>query len=114
MRRCYFTDYEARGHHPMRAIDVLQDWLGEALQGIHLLRSRVLMRAVGATIAVGCLTLIDLARAWPDAQLVRAPLRALGRVLGNRHLPAARERIHGAIVCWLVRSDDRGLVGFER
>lgn len=88
----------------MRATEVLQKCLGESLNAIHALRSRVLMRAVEATIVGRRLTLIDLARAWPDAQRVRAPLKALDRLLGNRHLHAERERIHAAMVRWLVRS----------
>lgn len=89
----------------MHATEVLQKCLGESLQAIHALRSRVLMRAVEAAIA-GChLTLIDLARSWPDAQRVRAPLKALDRLPGNRHLHAEREHIHAAMVRWLVRSE---------
>jgi hypothetical protein len=104
MRRSYLTGYEARGDRPMRATEVLQNCLGESLQVLHALRSRVLMRAVEATIAGRRLTLIDLARAWPDAQRIRAPLKALDRLLGNRHLHAEREHVHAAMVRWLVRS----------
>ena len=68
----------------MRATEVLQNCLGESLQALHSLRSRVLMRAVEATIAGRRLTLIDLARAWPDAQRIRAPLKALDRLLGSK------------------------------
>ena len=89
----------------MRATEVLQKCLGKSLQPIHTLRSRVLMRAVEATITGRRLTLIDLARAWPDAQRIRAPLKALDRLLGNRHLHAEREPIHAAMVRWLVRND---------
>ena len=88
----------------MRATEVLQKCLGESLHAIHALRSRVLMRAVEAAIAGRRLTLIDLARAWPDAQRVRAPLKALDRLLGNPHLHAEREPIHAAMTRWLVRS----------
>lgn len=63
------------------------------------------MRAVEAAISGRRLTLIDLARAWPDAQRIRAPLKALDRLLGNRHLHAERERIHAAVARWSVRSD---------
>lgn len=52
----------------MRASEVLQKCLGDALGGMHALRSRVLLRAVEAMINGRRLTLIDLARAWPDAQ----------------------------------------------
>lgn len=88
----------------MRATEVLQKCLGESLHAIHALRSRVLMRAVEATIAGRRLTLIDLARAWPDAQRIRAPLKALDRLLGNGHLHAEREHLHAAMTRWLVRS----------
>jgi hypothetical protein len=89
----------------MRATEVLQKCLGESLHVIHSLRSRVLMRAVEAAIAGRRLTLIDLARAWPEAERIRAPLKALDRLLGNRHLHAERECIHAAMARWLVRSD---------
>lgn len=49
------------------------------------------------------LTLIDVARAWPGAQRVRAPLKALDRVLGNRHLCVEREGLYAAMGRWLVR-----------
>lgn len=105
MKRSYLTGIEAGGDRRMRATEVLQKCLGESLNAIHALRSRVLMRAVEATVAGRRLTLIDLARAWPDAQRIRAPLKALDRLLGNRHLHAEREHIHAAMVRWLVRSD---------
>lgn len=89
----------------MRATEVLQKCLGNSLDVIHATRSRVLMRAVEAAIAGRRLTLIDLARAWPDAERIRAPLKALDRLLGNSHLHAEREDIHAAMVRWLVRSD---------
>jgi hypothetical protein len=63
------------------------------------------MRAVEATITGRRLTLIGLARAWPDAQCVRSPLKALDRLLGNRHLHVEREHIHAAMVRWLVRDN---------
>ncbi len=105
MKRSYLMGIEARGDRRMRATEVLQKCLGESLHAIHALRSRVLMRAVEATISGRRLTLIDLARAWPDAQRIRAPLKALDRLLSNRHVHTERERIHAAMVRWLVRSD---------
>ena len=88
----------------MRATEVLQKCLGEALGSMHALRSRVLLRAVEATIHGRRLTLIDLARAWPHAERVRAPLKALDRLLGNHHLHAERSHIYTAMTRWLVRS----------
>ncbi|EIL97806.1 ISXoo8 transposase, partial [Rhodanobacter sp. 115] len=49
----------------MRASEVLQKCLGEALGAMHTLRSRALLQAVEATVHGRRLTLIDLARAWP-------------------------------------------------
>lgn len=86
MKRSFLTGIEAGGNRRMHATEVLQKCLGKSLQPIHTLRSRAPMRAVEATITGRRLTLIDLARAWPDAQRIRAPLKALDRLLGNRHL----------------------------
>lgn len=88
----------------MRATEVLQKCLGDALGSMHALRSRVLLRAVEATIRGRRLTLIDLARSWPGVERIRAPLKALDRLLGNRHLHAEHQGIHAAMARWLVRS----------
>ena len=88
----------------MRATEVLQTCLRDALGSMHALRRRVLLRAVEATVHGRRLTLMDLARSWPDAERVRAPLKALDRLLGNRHLHAEREHIYHAMTRWLVRS----------
>ena len=61
----------------MRATEVLQKYLSGALGSIHGLRSRVLLRAVEAMIHGRRLTLMDLARAWPGAHRIGAPLKAL-------------------------------------
>ena len=70
----------------MRATEVLQKCLGDALGSMHALRNRVLLRAVEAMVHGRRLTLIDLARSWPGAERIRAPLKALDRLLSNRHL----------------------------
>jgi len=104
MMRSFLTGYEARGDHTMRATEVLQKCLGDALNTMHALRRRVLLRAVEATVQGRRLTLIDLARSWPGAERIRAPLKALDRLLGNRHLHAEHQGIHAAMARWLVRS----------
>jgi hypothetical protein len=104
MMRSFLTGYEARGDHTMRATEVLQNCLGDALGSMHALRSRALLHAVEATIHGRRLTLIDLARAWQGAERIRAPLKALDRLLGNTHLHAEREHIYSAMTRWLVRS----------
>jgi hypothetical protein len=69
---------------------------------MHSLRRNVLMRAVDALIAGRRLTMMDMARSWPGAERVRAPLKALDRLLGNRHLYEERMRIYGSMACWLM------------
>lgn len=89
----------------MRAIQVLQKSLSDALSGMHALRSRVLLKATQAVMSGRRLTLMDLARSWPDAERVRAPLKALDRLLGNRHLHEERWHIYAGMSRWLVRSE---------
>ena len=94
----------------MRATAVLQKRLGDSPDALHARRSRVQMRAVEAAIAGYRLILIDLARAWSGAQRIRAPLKALDRLLGDRHLHAERESIHAAMVRWLVRNEQPAII----
>ena len=70
---------------------------------MHALRGRVLMRAVEALLQCSRLTLMDVARAWPDAIRVRAPLKAFDRLLSNRHLHAERATIQKHMARWLLR-----------
>lgn len=87
----------------MHAAAVLQKCLKSAFGSMHALRQRVLMRAVDALLHSRRLTLMDLARAWPDAERVRAPLKALDRLLRNPHLHAERELLYGGMAQWLLR-----------
>jgi hypothetical protein len=88
----------------MRASRVLQKCLSDSLGTMHALRSRVLMQAVEALLHGRRLTLMDVARAWPGAERVRAPLKAFDRLLSNRHLHEEREQLYGGMACWLLRS----------
>jgi hypothetical protein len=87
----------------MHATAVLQTCLGDALGAMHTLRARVLLGAVAALGRGRRLVLMDLARAWPGAERVRAPLKRLDRLLGNRHLHAERSRLYAALIPWLIR-----------
>lgn len=88
----------------MRASRVLQKCLSESLEPMHQARSQVLMRAVEALIAGRRLTLMDVARSWPGAERVRAPLKAFDRLLSNRHLHGEREQVYAGMARWLLRS----------
>ncbi|MCL1534611.1 IS4 family transposase, partial [Xanthomonas nasturtii] len=87
----------------MRASEVLQKCLSNSLSGMHALRQRSLLRAVEALVHGGRLTLIDIARAWPGATRVRAPLKACDRLLCNRALYAERSVIERDMAHWLLR-----------
>lgn len=89
----------------MRASRVLQKCLARSLEPMHDARSRVLLRSVEALVAGRRLTLMDVARAWPDADRVRAPLKAFDRLLSNRHLHREREQIYADMARWLLRSE---------
>ncbi|MGX8281725.1 IS4-like element ISXo14 family transposase [Xanthomonas oryzae pv. oryzae] len=94
----------------MRASEVLQKCLSNSLSGMHALRQRALLRAVEALVHGGRLTLIDLARAWPGATRVRAPLKACDRLLCNRALQVERSAIERDMAHWLLRGDQPVIV----
>ncbi len=77
---------------------------------MHALRQRTLLRAVEALVHGGRLTLIDLARAWPGATRVRAPLKACDRLLCNRTLQVERSAIERDMAHWLLRGDQPVIV----
>jgi hypothetical protein len=87
----------------MRASQVLQKCLPVSLSSMHALRARALLRAVDALLRGRRLTLMDIARAWPDATRVRAPLKAFDRLLSNLHLHAERIAIDHDMARWLLR-----------
>jgi hypothetical protein len=61
------------------------------------------MKAIDALLTSRRLTLMDMARAWPGAERVRAPLKALDRLLGNGHLHVERESLYANMAHWLLR-----------
>jgi hypothetical protein len=70
---------------------------------MHALRCAALLDAVRALIAGRRLTLMELARSWPDALRVAAPLKRLDRLLGNGHLAEERDGLYAALINWAVR-----------
>jgi hypothetical protein len=69
---------------------------------MHALRRAAPLDAVRALIAGRRLTLMELARSWPRALRVSAPLKKLDRLLGNPHLAAERTALYAAITRWAV------------
>lgn len=49
--------------------------------------------------------MMDVARNWPGAVRVRAPLKAFDRLLSNRHLQVEREQVYADMARWLLRSE---------
>ena len=87
----------------MRARQVLQKCLSFSLEAIDALREASLMQSVDALLTGRRLTLLDTARSWPGAERVRAPLKALDRLLSNRHLHVERESLYANMARWLLR-----------
>jgi len=76
----------------MHAASVLQKCLPAVFHEMHVVRARALIGAVQALLLGRRLILMDLARAWPGAERVRAPLKCLDRLLSNRHVQAQRPK----------------------
>jgi hypothetical protein len=87
----------------MHAVQVLQKCLPSVFSRMHVVRASALLKAVQSLLACRRLILMDMARAWPGAQQVRAPLKCLDRLLSNHHLHAQRESCYAAMMSWLIR-----------
>ena len=85
------------------AASVLQKCLWDVIGRMHAYRAEALLGAVQSLLSCRRLILMDLARAWPGAHRVRAPLKRLDRLLSNRHLGQEREAFYAAMLRWLVR-----------
>lgn len=85
----------------MRAKSVLQKCLFPSVRAMHATRAEALLKAVDALIQGRRLTLMDLARSWPGAMKVRAPLKSLDRLLSNEHLQRERLPLYARMAQWL-------------
>jgi hypothetical protein len=72
---------------------------------MHAARRGVLLQAVEALLAGRRLTLTGMARSWPGAIWMHAPLKALDRLLSNTHVHAAIAPLHQAMARWLLRGE---------
>ena len=89
----------------MHTVSVLQKCLGDALVRMDKRRVRTLLAAVSALIVGRRLVLMELARHWPGAQRVWAPLKRVDRLLSNTHLHHERLGLYAAMARWLVRGE---------
>lgn len=87
----------------MHAVTVLQKCLSSVFRHMHAARRRVLFGAVAALLKGRRLMLMELARHFPGAERVRAPLKRLDRLLNNPHLAREAEPLYGAMARWLIR-----------
>ena len=87
----------------MHAVTVLQKCLSGVFSQMHASRRCVLLGAVAALLMGRRLILMDLARHFPGYERVRAPLKRLDRLLGNRHLADEAEALYAAMGRWLIR-----------
>lgn len=81
---------------------ILQKCFADVFSCMHIARVRVLEGAVSALLSCRRLILMDLARAWPGASKVRAPLKRLDRLLSNRHLFAECILFYAEMARWLI------------
>jgi len=92
------------------AAEVLQKCLSGVFAFMHAKRAQALFKAVQALLSSRRLVLMDMARAWPGADRVRAPLKCLDRLLSNGHLHAQREALYSQMIAWLIRTPEPVIV----
>lgn len=88
----------------MHACSVLQRILRPVIARLDARNLRNLLFAVEALLAGRRLTLMELARHFPGAERIGAPLKRLDRLLGNPRVQALRTEIYQAALAWLIRS----------
>jgi hypothetical protein len=87
----------------MHATQVLQKILSPVIARLDARNARNLLFAVEALLAGRRLTLMELARHFPGAGHIKAPLKRLDRLLGNRRVQALRAHCYQTALRWLLR-----------
>ena len=72
-------------------LKVLSQWLAERLVVGHATRAAALLRVVGALLAGGKLSLTHLGRSLSGPAQVKHQIKAVDRLLANRHLQRERD-----------------------
>jgi hypothetical protein len=91
-------------------VKILSQWLaGRGVIG-HAARTAVLLRGVTAVLKGGRLALTHLGRHLPGSAQVKHQIKALDRLLGNRHLSRERDGIYRAMAETLLRGKTRPIV----
>lgn len=94
----------------MRAFQVLHDEISRHVQFMHKARWAALWRAVLGLIRGQQLWLTALGRALPTQGQRKHAIKAVDRLLGNRHLHSEREQIGAALVSTLVKRGSQPIV----
>lgn len=86
----------------MHACTVLQKVLSPVIDNLDARNAHNLLFAVAALLSGRRLTLMELARHWPGAERIGAPLKRADRLLGNPRVQAHRARLYQAAMAWLL------------
>lgn len=84
---------------------MLPQCLGKVFDDLHAATVPVILRAVDALSAGSWLTLTEIARHWPDATHVAAPVKAADRLLRSAVLKRHRGALYSAMAHWLIRQE---------
>lgn len=84
---------------------ILPHCLQEVFSSLHAATAPVILKAVDALACGSWLTLTEIARHWPGAERVAAPLKAADRLLRSPVLTHCREVVYREMVRWLVREE---------
>jgi len=84
---------------------MLPQCLGKVFDDLHAATLPVMLQALDALSAGSWLTLTEIARHWPDAMHVAAPLKAIDRLLRSAPLTRHRCALYSAMAHWLIRQE---------
>jgi|SRR5512147_1568589 hypothetical protein len=96
--------YQTARNLIMHAGRVLQKILHSVTAHVDARNVRTLLLAVEALLAGRRLTLMELARYFPGAEHIGAPLKRLDRLLSNRAVQTVRAPCYQVALAWLLRS----------
>jgi len=91
-------------------LKVLSQWLADRLVIGHSTRTAALLRVVGALLSGGKLSLTHLGRSLNGSAHAKHQIKAVDRLLGNRHLQRERDGIYRAIVQTLLLGNKRPVI----
>jgi hypothetical protein len=94
----------------VHAVQVLSQWLADKAVIAHAARSALLVRVVRALLAGGKLSLTHLGRSLSGPARVKHQIKAVDRLLGNRHLQRERDGIYRALAKTLLFGSNRPVI----